>query len=170
MDSTYYGVPREHAFSGVTTDSLRLSGPPSHREANMATTLPLPTRTTESQLERSLQLLDAAHDRLLAATADELISLAEVCIYGTLRASDDWVAVSSRFKGLPEKSSLRAEDVMTGPVATVRHLRLLIQSLLDIKAYGKPRLPGRPTMGQDARLRVPVFPARGLFDALTFQG
>jgi hypothetical protein len=136
----------------------------------MATTLPLPTRTTESQLERSLQVLDAAHNRLAAASADELISLAEICIYGTLRVADEWVAVSSRFKGLPEKSSLRAEDVMTGPVATVRHLRLLIQSLRDIKTYGKPRLPGKPQMGPDARLRVPVFPAKGLFDALTFQG
>src|SRR5271155_2852922 len=97
-----------------------------HCEANMATTLPLPTRTTQSQLDRSLQVLEAAHDRLLAATADELISLVEVCIYGTLRAADDWVATSSRFKGLPENSSLRAEDVMSGPVATVRHLRLLI--------------------------------------------
>jgi hypothetical protein len=136
----------------------------------MTTTLPLPTRTTEPQLERSLQVLDAAHDRLAAASADELISLAEICIYGTLQVAEEWVAVSSRFKGLPEKSSLRAEDVMTGPVATVRHLRLLIQSLRDIKTHGKPRLPGKPQMGPDARLRVPVFPAQGLFDGLTFQG
>jgi hypothetical protein len=136
----------------------------------MTTTLPLPTRTTDSQLERSLQVLDAAHNRLAAASADELISLAEICIYGTLQVADEWVAVSSRFKGLPEKSSLRAEDVMTGPVATVRHLRLLIQSLRDIKTHGKPRLPGKPQMGPDARLRVPVFPAKGLFDGLTFQG
>ncbi len=78
-----------------------------------------------------------------------------------MQVADEWVAVSSRFKGLPEKSPLRAEDVMTGPVATIRHLRLLIQSLRDIKAYGKPRLPGRPWMGSDARLRVPVFPAQG---------
>ena len=136
----------------------------------MTTTLRLPTRTTDSQLERSLQVLDAAHNRLAAASADELISLAEICIYGTLQVADEWVAVSSRFKGLPEKSSLRAEDVMTGPVATVRHLRLLIQSLRDIKTHGKPRLPGKPQMGPDARLRVPVFPAKGLFDGLTFQG
>jgi hypothetical protein len=145
-------------------------GLPSHRETIMSTTLPLPTRTTESQLDRSLKVLDAAHPRLAAASADELIGLAEICIYGTMQTADQWVAVSSRFKGLPEKSPLRAEDVMTGPVATVRHLRLLIQSLRDIKAYGKPRLPGRPWMGTDARLRVPVFPAQGLYDGLTFQG
>ncbi len=59
---------------------------------------------------------------------------------------------------------------MSGPVATIRQLRLLIQSLRDIKTHGKPRLPGHATMGSDARLRVPVFPARGLFDSLTFQG
>ncbi len=136
----------------------------------MPTTLPLPTHTTESQLDRAVKVLDAAHPRLAAASADELISLAEICIYGTMQAAYEWVAVSSRFKGLPEKSPLRAEDVMTGPVATVRHLRLLIQSLRDIKAYGKPRLPGHPWMGSDARLRVPVFPAQGLYDGLTFQG
>ncbi len=136
----------------------------------MSTTLPLPARTTESQLDRSLKILDAAHSRLAAASADELIRLAEICIYGTMQTADEWVAVSSRFKGLSEKSPLRAEDVMTGPVATVRQLRLLIQSLRDIKAHGKPRLPGRPWMGSDARLRVPVFPAQGLYDGLTFQG
>jgi hypothetical protein len=136
----------------------------------MVTTLPLPTRTTDPQLERSLKALDAAHDRLAAASADELIQLAEICIYGTVRAAEDWVSVSSRFKGLPEKSALRAEDVTSGPVAAIRHLRLLIQSLRDIKQYGKPRLPGLPQMGSDARLRVPVFPAKGLFDGLTFQG
>jgi hypothetical protein len=136
----------------------------------MTTTLPAPTRTTESQLERSLKVLDAAHNRLAAASADELIGLAQACIEGTMRVSAEWVEVSSRFKGLPEKSPLRAEDVMTGPVASIRHLRLLIQSLRDIKSQGKPQLPGQPQMGQDGRLRVPVFPARGLYDGLTFQG
>jgi hypothetical protein len=136
----------------------------------MTATLPLPTRTTDSQLERSLHVLDAAHARLTAASADELISLAEICIYGTMRAAEDWVNISTRFKGLPEKSPLRAEDITGGPVATVRHLRLLIQSLRDIKAHGKPQLPGPPKMGPDARLRVPVFPAKGLFDGLAFQG
>ncbi len=75
--------------------------------ANMATTLPLPTRTTESQLERSLQLLDAAHDRLLAATAERIDrprrKFASAGRFAPL-ATIGW-PVSSRFKGLPEKKA-----------------------------------------------------------------
>ena len=53
---------------------------------------------------------------------------------------------------------------MAGPVATIRQLRLVIQSLQDIASSGQPRLPGRPKTGTDGRVRVPVFPAQGMFD------
>jgi len=136
----------------------------------MTTTLPLPSRTTTTDIDRCLDELARAHDRLLNASASELIRLAEDCIEGTIRVAREWVDTACRYKGLPADSPLRAEDLMSGPVATIRHLRLVIQSLRDIEAKGRPQLPGRPTTGIDGRLHVPVFPAKGMFDAITFQG
>ncbi len=87
-----------------------------------------------------------------------------------MRTARDWVDTACRYKGVAAASPLRAEDIMAGPVATIRQLRLVIQSLQDIASLGQPRLPGRPKTGTDGRVRVPVFPARGMFDSITFQG
>lgn len=136
----------------------------------MATTLPLPTRSTNIDVDRRLQELSEAHPRLMRASAADLISLAEQCIQGTAAVAREWVDMACRYKSLPQESGARAEDVSTGPVATIRHLRLIIQTLRDIAATGTPHLPGLPKTHRDGRLRVPVFPAKGLFDSITFQG
>jgi hypothetical protein len=136
----------------------------------MTTTLPLPSRTTTNDIDRSLDALTKGHNRLAQALPADLIRLAEECIEGTVQTARDWVDTASRYKGVSPTSSLRAEDIMTGPVATIRQLRLVIRSLREIAAVGRPQLTGRPKMGVDNRLRVPVFPAKGMFDAITFQG
>lgn len=136
----------------------------------MATTLQLPSRTTTPEIDRALEELARAHDSLARASAAELIRLAEACIEGTMRTAHDWVETANRFKGVSQMSTARAEEISAGPVATVRQLRLIIQSLREITVSGRPQLPGQPTTGPDGRLRVPVFPAKGLFDGIAFQG
>lgn len=136
----------------------------------MTTVLSPPSRATTSDIDRALEALAKGHPRLAQASAAELIRLAEECIEGTVRTARDWVDTAGRYKGVAPTNPLRAEDIMTGPVATIRQLRLVIGSLREIAAFGQPRLPGRPKIGLDGRLRVPVFPARGMFDAITFQG
>ena len=136
----------------------------------MTTVLSPPSRATTSDIDRALEALAKGHPRLAQASAAELIRLAEECIEGTVRTARDWVDTAGRYKGVAPTNPLRAEDIMTGPVATIRQLRLVIGSLREIASFGQPRLPGRPKTGPDGRLRVPVFPARGMFDAITFQG
>src|SRR5580704_497459 len=136
----------------------------------MTTTLAPPSRATHTDIDRSLDALSKGHNRLVKASAGELIRLAEECIEGTVRAARDWVDTASHYKGVGPTSPLRAEDISAGPVATIRQLRLVIRSLQEISAFGRPRLPGRPRVGQDGRLLVPVFPAKGMFDSITFQG
>jgi hypothetical protein len=136
----------------------------------MTTTLSPPSRATTTDIDRSLDALSKGHSRLALASAAELARLAEECIEGTVRTARDWVDTASRYKGVTPTSPLRAEDIMSGPVATIRQLRLVIQSLREIAAAGQPQLNGRPEMGLDNRLRVPVFPAKGMFDGITFQG
>jgi hypothetical protein len=136
----------------------------------MTTTLAPPSRATHTDIDRSLDALSKGHKRLVKASAGELIRLAEECIEGTVRVARDWVDTASRYKGVGPTSPLRAEDISAGPVATIRQLRLVIRSLQEISSFARPRLPGRPRVGQDGRLLVPVFPAKGMFDSITFQG
>jgi acyl-CoA reductase-like NAD-dependent aldehyde dehydrogenase len=136
----------------------------------MTTTLAPPSRATTSDIDRSLDALSKGHARLAKASATELVRLAEECIEGTARMAREWVDMASRYKGVASGNPLRAEEISAGPVATIRQLRLVIQSLQEINQFGKPRLPGQPTTGPDRRLRVPVFPAKGMFDGITFQG
>ncbi len=125
----------------------------------MTTTLSPPSRATNTDIDRSLDALSKGHNRLAQASAAELVRLAEACIEGTVRTARDWVDTAGRYKGVAPTSPLRAEDIMSGPVATIRQLRLVIQSLREIAAAGQPQLNGRPKLGLDNRLRVPVFPA-----------
>src|ERR1700685_1849487 len=136
----------------------------------MTTTLSPPARATTNDIDRALDVLVKEHTRLAQASSAELIRLAEECIEGTVRAAREWADESARHKGVAPASGLRAEDIMAGPVATIRQLRLLIQSLRDMTAQGRPQLPGRPRLDSAGRLCVPVFPAKGLFDGITFQG
>ena len=57
-----------------------------------------------------------------------------------------------------------------GPLATARHLRLLIQNYLMLERSGKIDLPTPPRTGHDGTLRVGVMPVRGLFDPVVFSG
>jgi hypothetical protein len=136
----------------------------------MTSTLPQPSRTATTEIDRCLAELARGHERLAKTSATELIRLAEACVEGTAVAARDWVEAACRDKSIPHTSPLRAEDILTGPAATIRYLRLIIQSLREIAATGRPRLPGVPATGSDGRLRVPVFPARGMFDSLVFAG
>lgn len=85
-----------------------------------------------------------------------------------LRAGD-WVDAAARGKSCDFPGG-RAEEVFSGPSISARYLAILCQSLESIAHEGRPRIPGRVSRLLDGRLRVPVFPARGLFDALLFPG
>ncbi len=71
-------------------------------------------------------------------------------------------------KGIPSDSPQRAEEVLAGPVATLRYLRLLVHSLRAIETTGAPTLPGKAYQGPDGRLRVPLLPTGILYDRVAF--
>jgi acyl-CoA reductase-like NAD-dependent aldehyde dehydrogenase len=81
--------------------------------------------------------------------------------------AERWVEAACTAKRIPPGSAARAEDMITGPVSLLRYLQLLVRTMKDIRRSGQPRLPGR-VRSEHGQLRVPVFPARGLFDALLF--
>lgn len=81
--------------------------------------------------------------------------------------SEKWVKLSCEAKQITS-SGARSEEILGGPVCCARYLRLLRSSLVDIQRFGHPKFPGSIHRDSDGRLRVPVFPAKGVFDLLLF--
>lgn len=126
--------------------------------------------TDHPQIDRALGELAAARSKFRRMSMRERIALAAACLEGVAATAQEWVEAACRAKGIEPGSPSRGEEVGSGPLATARYLRLLMQSLRDIDEIGVPRLPGEITSGPDGRLRVQVVPTRGLYDTVAFQG
>jgi acyl-CoA reductase-like NAD-dependent aldehyde dehydrogenase len=112
----------------------------------------------------------AARAELAAATARSVAAAAE-----------PWVRVAATIKELPSSAGL-AEEISTGPLATLRLLLMTARSLADIGRDGVPRLVAPPRLahpGRDGpagggaeatRVEVEVLPAAALHDGTIFQG
>jgi len=132
-----------------------------------------PVRQTPSPAEhvdRCVQELNASRDRLAKLSLADRRRLMEECLDRVVELAPEWVDAACQAKGIPEGSPLRAEEVTGGPVATARHLRLLIDNYKMIEAKGHIELPGAVKERPDGTLTVPVMPVRGLFDAMIFAG
>jgi acyl-CoA reductase-like NAD-dependent aldehyde dehydrogenase len=109
------------------------------------------------------------HARELAALSlDRRIELTNACAKGVVGAAREWVEAACEAKRIPPASPARAEEILAGPVAVLRYLRLLGRSLADIRREGAPRLTAEP-YEKHGQLRVPVFPTRSLYDRLLFR-
>jgi len=128
-------------------------------------------QTTFSEIDQSLSELRAAAPRLQQMSAAERARLARQCLLGVAAVADDWIDVSCATKGLDPRSPLAAEEIIAGPMATVRFLRLLADALHATQNQGRPTLPGSPYVGAGDQVIVPVFPTRGpMYDRLLFIG
>ncbi len=126
--------------------------------------------TTSQQLDEAVAALHAQRARYSHSPIATRIELIEGCLEGIGRVARDWVDIACEAKGIPAKSPLRAEEILAGPIATVRYLMLMRQTLRDIQEHGSPRFPAAAYLGDDQRVYVPVVPVPMLFDKLTFVG
>lgn len=126
--------------------------------------------STREEIDQSLERLASAKSRHRTLSLADRISQAEACLEGTFRAAAEWNAAACRAKGIALDSRTAGEDLATGPLATVRYLRLLIRALRDIEEHGRPQLPGEVQRGPDGRLRIQLLPAKGFYDKLLFLG
>jgi acyl-CoA reductase-like NAD-dependent aldehyde dehydrogenase len=126
--------------------------------------------TQHDAIDRALGELAALKETWRDTTAAQRAALAEECLDGIVRVSREWVAAACEAKGLDSNGPASSEEVATGPLATVRYLRLVIASLNDIERFGRPRLPGKPMLARNGQVCLPVFPSRGMFDLLLFSG
>lgn len=125
--------------------------------------------TTPQSIDRSLEELVKGASDLCSSSVDQRISVAEACIEGVIRVARSWQQAGCAAKKTGDSPAGRAEELLTGPISSLRYLRLIIRTLQDLKSKGQPQLPGTPRMVA-GQLRVPVFPTPIMYDSIAFRG
>lgn len=121
-----------------------------------------------SQVDQAVRQLQQGAQSLRQSSLQQRIELAGQCLAGVIRMAKQWTEVGCEAKRTSDTSAGRAEEMLAGPIATMRFLQLTITSFQEI-IHGTPILPRR-SYQVDGQWRVPVFPTRILFDKLAFMG
>ncbi|MDD9938595.1 MAG: aldehyde dehydrogenase family protein [Myxococcales bacterium] len=116
--------------------------------------------------------VDAAAARLhdkraewLTVDVPERVRILERLLADTRAEAEAWVATMCKLKGIDPESALCGEEWLSGPAATVRNIRLLIENLRENGQRRPPSVSTRPS-GQKV---VRVLPD-GVRDKLLFGG
>ncbi len=120
------------------------------------------------KLDGALLKLEAGKRRLAKLTIPQRVELLQRCIHGIAEVAREWVEAACSAKGISAGSPSRAEEVLGGPVATLRQLQLFIRSMKDIERTGAPVLPKVVSHPDGKRLGVRVTPCPALFDPFVF--
>ena len=124
----------------------------------------------QQEVDGPLSELVAAAPRLSALTPAQRADLARACLDRLGANAEEWMALACAAKGLASKGPWAGEEQALGPMAAARYLRLVIGTLESAARLGRPELPGEPRVDAAGRVRVPVVPAKGLFDGVAFKG
>ncbi|MBW3663851.1 MAG: aldehyde dehydrogenase family protein [Actinobacteria bacterium] len=140
----------------------------------MPTTTPISGTIAIPEAERkvehdSLEQIDklvaevAGHrDAWLALGIDDRIRLLGEAIEATLVLTEMWDRAARAPKHIADGSAYDGEDLGSGPWALIRNLKLLRNTLTDIRDHGEVRFPGEPFTRPDGQVVVPVFPTSKL--------
>ena len=107
---------------------------------------------------------------LAGASLSRLRELADECSLGVVRVAKDWVRAACEAKHIGFDQPVAAEEILSGPTAVLRYLRVMSLVFQAVESTGLPTLPGRPRTNSQGRLCVPVLPVDSMFDRLTFFG
>jgi len=130
--------------------------------------------------------------RLVTTPPQDRAALAEATARSVATQADAWAEASATIEqpagGEPSRGLARgilAEELATGPLVTLRLLRVTAAAWRQIAAEGRPRLPSRPRLAHPGavggrlaghgephapRVAIDVVPTPGLFDPLIFAG
>jgi acyl-CoA reductase-like NAD-dependent aldehyde dehydrogenase len=120
-----------------------------------------------SRLDECLARLSARKDAWARLSPRDRAPFLRSAIDGVLAVAEEWVALACRAKHIDPSSSLAGEEWVTGPMTTVRGLRLYAEAL---EADGHPR-PPKTARRQDGQLVATVLPAsvieRSIFSGMS---
>ncbi|HXV77212.1 MAG TPA: aldehyde dehydrogenase family protein, partial [Candidatus Polarisedimenticolaceae bacterium] len=121
--------------------------------------------TPHREVDAVLARLEQRKHDWTRVPADRRAVLLRTCMHGLLDVADEWVRVATEAKGEPPASPVAGEEWISGPMVTLRYLRLLADAL---DRDGQPAAAEiRP--GPAGRTVARVFPY-DLFDRLLYAG
>ena len=103
----------------------------------------------------------------MAVSAAERADLVDELRRDVAGVADTWTSAVANAEGLSSHEA--SEESIAGPYLTLRSLRLLRASLLQISRTGSPRIPGGVTVTPEGRTSARVMPA-DLFDRVLYPG
>ena len=128
-----------------------------------------PCLATPPALDAALHRLQHGRNRLARMDVGQRIELLQRCVKPLDEVARDWVELSCQAKDIPSNSPARAEEILCGPVAVMRQLRLFLQSLHSLRDFDVPQMPV-PFVKCDGQRGIPVIPGAGLYDRAVFFG
>src|SRR5262245_3496383 len=99
-----------------------------------------PSPTAFPALDQVVQRVKEGSRAFAKLTLDERMQLAEQMRQGYRAVAEESVVEACRAKGVDPNGPLAGEEWLAGPMAVLRNLRLILESLNDIKRYGAPRI------------------------------
>lgn len=124
--------------------------------------------TSIADLDTAIAELVAHEGTWIVTNLQSRIEMLDQALADTLAVSEEWGTIGARMKGISRGDGSIGEDTISGPFTTVRNLRLLRDTLIDIRDTGRPRPPKIETR-DDGQVTVTAFPT-GLVDQLGFPG
>jgi acyl-CoA reductase-like NAD-dependent aldehyde dehydrogenase len=125
--------------------------------------------STQEAMDDAIRALQSHKDEWVRLPVRKRIGLIDRLIVSFAAIAPRWVAASSQAKGIAEDPLCVGEEWAAGVWPVLKNLRQLRQALVDIEAYGRPKIAGPITTRPDGQVVAQVFP-QTLYDRLFFQG
>lgn len=126
--------------------------------------------TPIAEIDLRIEELAAAKTAQQATSLGDWRALIDRLIVTVREVADDWTEAACRAKQIPVGSPVRAEEILAGPAATLRHLRLLHDSLRDIDRVGRPRAAGPVRSLPNGQLSIRLVPDRRRQESIVYSG
>jgi len=124
--------------------------------------------TSQEDIDTALRILEKNKDDWATMTIEDRIAILDQIKLDLPQIIDLWMKKTLEAKGLSANPFGKAEEWVL-IAALFRMVRVLRRSLLDIKRYAKPKIPGAIKSTPNGQMIVPSFP-QSLKDQIVYQG
>jgi aldehyde dehydrogenase (NAD(P)+) len=123
--------------------------------------------TDRTHLDEAIAALAGKAREFARLAPSAKAALLRECLPRVVDLGPEWVATGSMRKGISPRSN--AEEWLAGVMPTVRHMRLLAESLDAVARSGKPPLGKSLRVRPDGRLEIQLLPSTGI-ESVFFAG
>jgi acyl-CoA reductase-like NAD-dependent aldehyde dehydrogenase len=140
-----------------------------HGSPQFPTTANDATATTTTAIDSAIQDLQQHKDEWARLSIDGRVALLDALSRDFATVAPRFVEAGLKAKGRDNDANNAGEEWLSAAWPVARNLRLLRQSLLDIKSTGHPRIPGPVQTLPNGQVVAQVFP-QSTYDRIFFGG